>query len=203
MTEGSKPNNNQGSSNNNRKPNNKNRNRNRNRNRNKKAGTKKPIDAKQEQPRKKVKLFGADKIIAKYDNLNELHQLARKKLYEMFFRSNKDQKRKLNDKFNSTLKGVRDYETGLKDWEKEALDKRIDGYPMDTTYTTNNNIPVDLKDPEPEEIKDEHVNQVQHDRPDYTNDKDESEGAMEDYYTFKGISPPAPPEVKKVDEAKK
>ena len=120
----------------------------------------------------------------------------------MFFRSNKDQKRKLNDKFNSTLKGVRDYETGLKDWEKEALDKRIDGYPMDTTYTTNNNIPVDLKDPEPEEIKDEHVNSVQLARPDYSKDDEESEGAMDDYYTFKGISPPAPPEdvVKKIDD---
>ncbi len=196
MTEGSKPNN--------FKKNNKNRNRNRNRNRNKNknknTNNSNPIKEEQSTSNKIVKLFGADKIIAKYDTLQEHHQAARKKLYEMFFRANKDQKRKLEEKFESTLNQLYKYEGELKDWEKEALNKKIEGYPMDTEYTSNHNIPVDLADPEPTEIIDEHVNATQKSRPDYSNDKDESIGSINDYYTYKGISPPAPP-VEKKDEA--
>ena len=69
------------------------------------------------------------RVILKYDNLLEQHLVARRKYFEMHGRSEGRQKEKLEKNFYKTLDDLRFFEMGLKDWQKEALEKKTEAYP--------------------------------------------------------------------------
>lgn len=136
--------------------------------------------------------LGPNKIVMHYDYLLELHVQARQKYYELFFRANPQQKEKLEKKFNATREALREFEEMMKPEHKEILKKRIDGNPQDHIYCENHGIDPTACDPLPTEIENIHMNDIQKSRPDYSEDTEESEGSMEDYYKFKGLPTPEP-----------
>ena len=86
--------------------------------------------------------------------------------------------------YDNALKNLRDFEVKLEDWQKEILNKKIDGYPHDREYTTNNGIePVGDQVSFVGEFEDPHLLEVQ--KTDWSGDTEESTGTMEDYEKYK------------------
>jgi hypothetical protein len=147
-----------------------------------------------------IKNLTPDQVTLHYDYLLDLHLQARTKHYELFFRADPNQKKKLEKKFMTTLYAVRDFEKDIKPENKVILEERINGYPEDRIYTLNHDINPKECDSAPTEIYEIHVNEVQRARPDYSEDEEESSGSMEEYYKFKGL--PMPVVAEKVEAPK-
>ena len=130
------------------------------------------------------------RILQKYDNLLEQHIIARKKYFEIYGRSAGKQLEKVEANFEKTLRDLRNFETGLKDWQREVLVKKIDMYPQDNHYSEMNEIePIAEKVNFSGEFEDPHLLATQKSE-NWQEDTEESSGSMEDYYAYKGIEPP-------------
>ena len=134
------------------------------------------------------------RILQKYDNLMEQYIVARKKFFELFGRANGKQLDKAQSNYDKTLRDLRNFESGLKDWQKEVLQKKVDMYPMDLHYSSLNSIePKAEMVPFSGEFEDPHLLPTQK-AEDWQADTEESVGTMDDYYHYKGIDPPTPAE---------
>ena len=126
-----------------------------------------------------------EKVKIKYDNLMEQHLIARRKLYEMHARLDGKKREKLDYNFLKTLQEIENFVGRLKPEQKEALDKRVDGLPWDTEYSTNHDLPVRAEHVSfSGDFEDPHLLPSQADS-DYSQDTEESSGTMEDYEAYK------------------
>jgi len=130
------------------------------------------------------------RVLQKYDNLLEQYLIGRKKFFEMKGKVVGKQLQKIEANWQKTLKSLRDFEINISGWQKDTLDQKVNFYPEDRTYTTNNEI-----DPAGDEVEltgdflDEHYLAKQVAASDeYKDDKEESMGSMDDYKAYKGIS---------------
>jgi len=140
--------------------------------------------------RRRRKPLSSSQIIIKYDTLLQQHMLNRKKLFELFHRADPQQKLKLQRKCVESLEAIKQYQDSLRPWQLEVLNKRIEGYKPDLTFSSNNNIDPNLsEDPGEGPFEEIHLNSVQRSRPSYKDDHEESIGTIEDYYSYKGLSP--------------
>lgn len=131
------------------------------------------------------------RIIQKYDNLLDQHLIARKKFFEMHGRLAGKQLEKIEQNFTRTLEELRKFERGLRDWQKEVLEKKINNYPEDRAYSKNHNLSPDGEFvPFAGEFEDPHLLPTQASAS-FKEDTEESLGSMDDYYAYKGIEPPA------------
>lgn len=126
-----------------------------------------------------------ERIFKKYLNLLEQHVAARKKYYELYFRADPNQKRKLEKTFDNTIEQLRQFEETLNENDKKLLFDRINGQRPDLDYTNNHQLePNTVK--ENVEIEDPHFLPSQASA-DFRNDTEESSGSMDDYLSYKGL----------------
>jgi len=129
-----------------------------------------------------------EKLFRKYDNLLEQHLVARKKYYEFFHRADPRQKVKLENNFTKTIKEVRDFEESLSGEDKEKFLAKYDSYTLDTTYTSNRDMPIEGdKVSFQGDFEDPHYLPSQKES-DFSDDTEESSGSLEDYLAYKGLS---------------
>jgi len=147
-----------------------------------------------------------DALLKKYLFLLDAHTTARKKYFEYYYRTDPSQRSKLERQFTQTMNSLNQFETRLTNQEKEILNKILNIYPEDITYTQNRlaqDFNIDAKtasttenaegpkDSEnfdrPLEISDPHFLQSQKERPSFRSDQEESMGSLEDYKAYKGI----------------
>jgi hypothetical protein len=129
-----------------------------------------------------------NRVCSHYDTLQDQHIIARKKFFELFYRADKNQKRKLENKFNATLEALRKYEAELKPDQKILLQKKVNGQPLDLTYSSTREMSAEHSFVEecttPDDI---HINEIQKERDNYSTDTEESLGSIDDYKKYKGI----------------
>lgn len=131
------------------------------------------------------------RVIQKYQNLLEQYLIARKKFFEIFGRGKEKQIDKVEKNYKTALANLRNFEKNLIPWQKEVLDKKYNGLPEDRQYSTDNNLSPEgdtvsiIEEPSTIHTLESQANA------DYSNDTEESSGSMEDYYAYKGITPPA------------
>ncbi len=139
---------------------------------------------------RRPKTLTPSRILQKYDNLLEQYLVARKKFNDVYGRGKEKQLEKVERNYQQALKNLRAFENGLLDWQKEVLKGKIDAYPADRQYTTEHNL-----EPKGDEVsfvgefEDPHLLESQKGH-EWTSDSEETEGTMDDYYKYKGISPP-------------
>lgn len=165
-------------------------NNNRNRNRNSQNKNRRP------------KSLTPARIIQKYDNLLEQHIIARKKYFELHARVKGKQLDKIEQNLQKTLHDLRNFEAGLKDWQKEVLTGKVDQYAPDRQYSTSREIePVGDNVSFVGDFEDPHLLATQTET-DWSEDTEESSGSMEEYYAYKGIEPPTPEEIEEKEKKK-
>lgn len=131
------------------------------------------------------------RVLQKYDNLLEQHITARKKYFELHARLKGKQLDKIENNLNKTLNDLRNFEKGLKDWQREVLSEKINAYKEDRQYSTTHELePIGDQVPFSGDFEDPHLLSTQKEA-DYSGDTEESSGSMTDYYAYKGIEPPA------------
>jgi hypothetical protein len=141
---------------------------------------------------RRPKSLSPSKVGGKYDNLMEQYVAARKKFYDIFGRGSEKQVEKAKAVYDKALNSLRDFEKKLEDWQKEILEKKVNGLPPDRQYTTTNNIePVGDTVAFIGDFEDPHLLDVQKSS-DWSEDTEESSGSMDDYYNYKGVTPPPP-----------
>ena len=129
-----------------------------------------------------------EKLFRKYENLLEQHLVARKKYYEYFHRADPKQKVKLEGNFTRTVKELRDFEFSLEGEEKTKFMEKYDSYTLDTTYTSNRAMPIEVDRVETKgEFEDPHYLPSQAES-DFSEDTEESMGTMDDYLAYKGLN---------------
>ncbi len=128
-----------------------------------------------------------ERIIERYDTLTELHIQARRKYYDLYHRANPEQRQKLERAFHRTILDLRQYEKSLSPEQFAVLKSKRDGLRMDVTYTTNHQLPPEAPAvPTQGDFEDPHVLQSQI-QCDFSNDKEESVGSIDDYKRYKGL----------------
>jgi hypothetical protein len=149
-----------------------NRNRNRNRNRNIKPGPPLPLN---------------ERIYKKYDHLIEVLGHARKKYFELFFRADPRQKKKLLDNYTRGLEAANKFENSLEENELQIFKTRYKKQELDLTYTTNHEInPVGDQVNNSNQFPDPHYLVTQQEA-DFKQDNEESSGSMDDYNSYKEL----------------
>jgi hypothetical protein len=137
---------------------------------------------------RRPKSLTPSRVIQKYDNLLEQHLVARKKYFETYGRNNDKNLQKAEESYKRTLEAMNDYVTTLTGWQKEVLDKKLNLYPEDRSFTSNNGI-----DPVGELVSfegtfdDPHLLPTQKAQK-WSEDTEESIGTIDDYKMYKGIS---------------
>lgn len=127
-----------------------------------------------------------EKVVTRYDQLQETHIQARKKYFELYFRADPQQKDKLERVFDRTLLDLREFEKKLSEEEREFLKMNRDNLVYDDTYSLNHNLDPDSYPLEQNMvIEDPHVLQSQIEC-DFAKDKEESRGSFDDYKKYKG-----------------
>lgn len=175
-----------------RRNNNNNKNNNNNRNRNKNSQNK----------NRRPKSLTPARIIQKYDNLLEQHITARRKYFELHARVKGKQLDKIEQNFQKTLHDLRNFEAGLKDWQKEVLTQKVDQYAPDRQYSSTHDLePVGDNVSFVGEFEDPHLLPTQTET-DWSNDTEETSGSIDDYYAYKGIEPPSPEEIAEKEKKK-
>ncbi len=129
-----------------------------------------------------------EKLYRKYENLLEQHLIARKKYYEYFHRADPKQKIKLENNFTRTVKELRDFEMSLEGEDKNKFLEKYDSYNLDTTYTSNRDMPIEGDKVNVEgDFEDPHYLPSQAES-DFSADTEESMGTMDDYLAYKGLN---------------
>lgn len=130
----------------------------------------------------------SEKVYEKYLNLLDQHLIARRKYHDLFYRADPGQKNKLERNFYNTLNDIRDFESRLAPGARELFEKRNNGLKQDNIYTTNHELPLIGENPPPvAEWNDPHFLQTQKSA-DYSKDKEESVGTVEDYLSYKNLA---------------
>ncbi len=124
------------------------------------------------------------KIYRRYDYLFDIYLAARKKYFEFYFRADQNQKPKLHKNYIATLKQLRDLERSLTKEQHFKLHRRNCTFKPDTTISSNS----DQQQPAPSSEPATHHTLDSQFQCDYSNDREEGSGTMEDYKTLKGIS---------------
>jgi len=201
------------------KPNaNRNRNRNRNRNKNRtnnpnkvegnsnntvRASADSDKNRQSKNKNRRPKALTPSRILQKYDNLMDQYLTARKKFFDLFGWANQKQVDKVKRNYQTSLNSLRSFETGLNDWQKEVLAKKIDGQPCDRQYTTDHGIePVGDEVSFVGTFEDPHLLPAQK-AEDWAADTEESQGSINDYYSYQGIEPPIKVEKEEVKRVEK
>ncbi len=140
---------------------------------------------------RRPKSLTPSRILQKYDNLLEQYLIARRKFFELFGRANPKQLGKADQNYKMALEALRKFEANLKeDWQIEVLKQKINSNPEDRQFTSEHNL-----EPKGDEVsfvgefEDPHLLDTQKSHS-WAEDSDETSGSMEDYYAYKGISPP-------------
>lgn len=138
---------------------------------------------------RRPKSLSPTRIIQKYDNLLDQHLVSRKKYFDAYGRIQGKQLEKIINNYERTLKELRNFESQLKDWQKDVLNKKINSYPEDRQFSTEHNLEATGElVPFDGDFGDIHLlaTQVDHE---FKGDTEESSGSMQDYYSYKGITP--------------
>ncbi len=130
------------------------------------------------------KLTGIGKALQKYDNLLEQYITIRKKYFAVHGRPSKKQKTKTFNNYMRTLKDLRNFEVAQTGKYKEALDKKLDLYPLDDQYSKSHPDEKALEVSFSGDFLDQHYLETQQ-AAKYAGDTEESEGTMEDYEKYK------------------
>ena len=132
---------------------------------------------------RRPKTLSPIRVNQKYDNLLEQHLIARKKYFELSGRGNDKQLEKAQYNFHHTLEQIKQFESKLTDWQKEALSEKVDFYPKDTFISsTYPEEPIEVS--HEGEFEDPHFLPTQR-QADYSHDTEESIGTIEDYLAYK------------------
>lgn len=132
-----------------------------------------------------------DQLLQQYDRLLDQHIEARKKFYELYYRCDENRLYKLEDQFYLTAQRIIKFERDLRPWQLDLLKKhRTEIYPLDVVYSSQHpdaekfdkTKVVDV--PNPNKF---HISPVQLSRVSYKEDKETSEGSMEDYLQYKSM----------------
>lgn len=130
---------------------------------------------------------GFEKFHRSYLNLLERHLDARKKYYELYHRADPKQLAKLEKNFYRTLDELRAHEEKVKPEFEEKFKQLVDGLDLDTTYSSNHELPIQAEVlVKEEEIEDPHLlpSQLNHE---FKGDQEETMGSLEDYRKYKGL----------------
>ena len=131
---------------------------------------------------------GIDQVLMQYDRLMEQHIEARRKYHELYYRCDDNRLNKLEDQFFITAQRLIRFERELRPWQVEQLRKqRTEIYPLDTTYSS---LYPEAEKIEPAAVQSQpvvvqHISPVQKARPSYRDDREVSEGTVEDYLQYK------------------
>lgn len=140
---------------------------------------------------RRPKSLSPSRVLQKYDNLLEQHLIARKKYFEMHARVGGKQLEKIKSNLERTLEELRKFERSSKDWQQELLNQKINPYPEDNQFSSEHELPEVEYVPFDGDYDDPHLLVTQKSQ-DWSEDTQESEGTMEDYYNYKGIEAPKP-----------
>jgi hypothetical protein len=133
----------------------------------------------------------------------EQYLIARKKFFDVFGHKNQQQVQKAQRNYTSALKNLRDFEKNLEDWQKEVLHSQLNLYPEDRQYSAEHKLA-----PEGDnvsfvgEFEDPHLLADQK-ATNWSQDTEESQGTIADYYAYKGITPPDTEQLESESPAKK
>lgn len=132
---------------------------------------------------------GIDQVLMQYDRLVEQHIEARRKYHELYYRCDNNRLNKLENQFFITAQRIVRFERELRPWQVEQLRKqRTEIYPLDTTYSSLYPEAEKLEpsnQPQQNVVVVQHISPVQKARPSYKDDKEISEGTLEDYLQYK------------------
>lgn len=131
--------------------------------------------------------LNSSQILIKYDNLLEQHIINRRKYFEMFYRVDYNQRKKMERNFFASMEQLRNFENSLEEWQKQYLRKKTERYVPDLVYSKNHDLPTEAEvEVTPEEIADPHFTDHQKEAfAHYKEDTEESVGSFEDYLQFK------------------
>lgn len=135
------------------------------------------------------KLSTLEKAYRSYLNLLEKHLDARRKYFELFHRADPRQLAKLERNFNGAIKDLRDFEDNLSPDIKDDFNKKVNGLKTDTIYSTNHELSPDSQEVE-KDLPDEEPHFLESQKESFNEDTEETKGAMDDYYAYKGLTPP-------------
>jgi len=128
-----------------------------------------------------------DKLYEKYQNFLDQHIIARKKFHDYYYRADDNQIIKLEKNFYQTLHDLREFEKRIPPELKASFEQRNNGLSLDLTYSTNHNIdPKEEVNVNESDISDPHYLESQK-KAEFTNDKEESIGSIEDYLKYKNL----------------
>ncbi|MBT7610527.1 MAG: hypothetical protein HN576_12280 [Bacteriovoracaceae bacterium] len=128
-----------------------------------------------------------ERIYKKFDHLIEVLGHARKKYFELFFRADPRQKKKLKDNYDKCLATVHKFEDTLTAEEVDIFRTRFKNQDFDRTYTSNHEIsPLGDEVTYNNQFPDPHYLLTQKEA-DYSQDSEESSGSMDDYNAYKGV----------------
>lgn len=180
--------------NNNRKRNNNQRN-NKQRNNNQRPKDSGNSKRKRFSKNRRPKKLTPTRVLIKYQNLMDQYLTARKKFFDIHGVKNPQQVAKAERNYKQSLNELREFEHKLEeDWQKEILQQNLDHYPEDRQYSSEHNLaPVGDEVSFVGEFEDPHLLADQKTGA-WNEDTEESSGSMDDYYAYKGITPPAPVE---------
>lgn len=137
---------------------------------------------------KRKKSLSLNEVILKYQNLMDQHIMARKKLFELFFRKDPRRIEKLKRNFERTGQDIRNFERQLSPEFKKVLETRTEGYPLDLDYSASSDEKRETPPTSDPESQLYHISEVQKERPSYAEDREESRGTMDDYLKYKELA---------------
>lgn len=129
-----------------------------------------------------------DKVFKRYEYLQDQHCIARRKYFENYYKTEGSQRDKAEKNFYSTLEQLNDYVATLSAEQREAFEKKYNGYPTDTDYSKNHNLPEQAERVRfADKFEDPHILKSQKEKPSFASDTEESIGTIEDYNRYKGL----------------
>jgi hypothetical protein len=154
-----------------------------------------------QQPRHDRPKPGSDTVYDRYIQLVQDYVNARKKYYEMFYRADDNQIRKIEEAYYKTIDALGTFEKNLDENKREQFLSKVDMYKFDTTYSENRKyvegpqrghhgllpIAIDVENPGDGPFEDPHILQTQIKRASFKEDKEETVGTIEDYKKIKGL----------------
>ncbi|MEI8346325.1 MAG: hypothetical protein WCG27_02580 [Pseudomonadota bacterium] len=129
-----------------------------------------------------------DKIVQKYYNLLEQHNIARRKYFEWHGRSDITQEERFEKLYYATMEELRRFEKTLSPFQRDQLSKRLDPNPPDFSYSQDHQLSKSGEPPAPNlPVEDPHRLPTQQKNA-FRNDTEESKGTIEDYKKLKNLT---------------
>ncbi len=150
--------------------------------RRRKSGSQNPEHSLKNLPVEKIP---ADRVIEVYDQLQSDYQKARARYYEMYFRTNPQQRHRHFQQMMIALNKVRVFESEASGDQKESLLKKTEGLPLDISYSERRGLPIVGDTPFAGPFEEQHFLPSQIERDNYRDDREISEGTKEDYERYK------------------